>query len=280
MENITRTVYGSYLQTCMLLNLPFVVKAHTTLNEKFSIQNGILPDVSDLPHMRYYAIGNGGHRMVVGGNGRSKPEPIQHRATDAAAFSHIPFVMREPDADLSVSERAKYALRREEIHNGTRYIAYYLKRMELTGVVPVMEYKTVADGETTTTPFVPDTSNLNPLPPDLNAEGVNVTTGDYTTTTAKVLLTLTAAEVSELLDVAEILYQDDGLGIISEIQLCSAVDKIVQSPGPGSTSITFNDAIAVQVVSHINSFFPLKFTNNGVDVLLDVGATEPLFSLS
>lgn len=280
MENITRTVYGSYLQTCMLLALPFVVKNHTTLNEKFSIQNGVLPDISDIPHMRYYAIGNGGHRMVVGGNGLSKPEPIQHRATDAACFNHIPFAMREPSADLSVGERAKYALRREETHNGTRYIAYYLKRMDFTGVVPAMEYKTVADGETTTTPFVPDTSNLNPTPPDLNNSGVNVTTGDYTTTTAKITLTLTQAEVTELLNVAEILYQDDGYAIISEFALCSAIDKIVQSPGPGSTTIAFNDAIAVQVASHINSFIPLAFSNNGVDVLLDVGATEPLFSLS
>ncbi len=279
MENITRTVYGSYLQTCSLLGLPFVVKAHTTLNEKFGIQAGILPDVSDLPKMRYWAIGNGGHRFVQGGNGLTKPEPIQHRATDAACFNHIPFVLREPTADLSVSERAKYALRREETHNGVRYIAYYLKRMDLTGVTPAMEYKTVQDGETVTTPFVPDTSNLNPTPPVLNNQGVNLTTGDYTTTTAKVMLPLTQAEIQEILNVAEILYADDGYAIISEIAACSAVDKIVQSPGPGSTTITFNDALAVQVNSHINTNFPLKFANNGIDILLDVGATEPLFSL-
>ena len=135
------------------------------------------------------------------------------------------------------------------------------------------------DGETVTTPFVPDTSNLNPTPPELNNSGVNLTTGDYTTTTAKVNIPLTQAEVTELLNVAEILYSDDGFAIISELQTCSAVDKIVQSPGPGSTTINFNDAIAVQVNSHINTFFPLKFTNNGVDILLDVGATEPLFKL-
>ncbi|MNU19563.1 hypothetical protein D3C71_77920 [compost metagenome] len=279
MENITRTVYGSYLQTCMLLGLPFVVFDHTTLNEKFSVQNGVLPDISETPRMRYYAIGNGGHRFIQGGNGLSKPEPIQHRATDAACFNHIPFVLREPTADLSVTERAKYGLRREETHNGTRYIAYYLKRMEFTGVVPKMEYKTVQDGETVTTPFVPNTSNLNPTPPVLNSQGVNLTTGDYTTTTAKVQLDMTRAEVDELLNVANILYADDGYAIISEVAASSGVDKIVQSPGPGSTTINFNDAIAVQVCSHMNTFFPLKFSNDGLVLLLDVGATEPLFSL-
>jgi len=279
MENITRTVYASYLQTCMLLGLPFVVKDHTTLNEKFSIQAGVLPDISTKPTMRYYAIGNGGHRMIVGGNGLSKPDPVQHRATDAACFNHIPFVLREPTADLTVTERAKYALRREETHNGVRYIAYYLRRMDLTGVVPAMEYKTVQDGETVTTPFVPSTANLNPTPPVLNPSGVNLTTGDYTTTTAKVQLSMTPAEVQELLNVANILYNDEGYAIISEVAASSGVDKIVTSPGPGSTTINFNDAIAVQVCSHMNTFFPLKFSNNGLDLLLDVGATEPLFSL-
>lgn len=280
MENITRTVYGSYLQTCLLMGLPFNVKDSTTLNEKFSIATGILPDITDIPRMKYYAIGNGGHRMSVGGDGIAIPQPVQHRATDAACFNHLPFVLREPAADLTAPERAKYGLRREETHNGTRYIAYYLRRLELAGVVPAMEYKTVADGSTTTTPFVPNASNLNPVPPELDSSGVNVTTGDYTSSTAKTTLALTPSEVTELLNVAEILYANDGYAIISEIALVSGVDKVVQSPSVGATMINFNDVIAAQVCSHINTFFPLKFSNNGVEILLDVGATEPLFSPS
>lgn len=279
MENITRTIFGSYLQTCHLLGLPFSMRANTTLNEKFGIQSGIAPDVVEIPRMRYYAIGNGGHRMTAGGDGLSKPEPIQHRATDAACFNHIPFVLREPDADLSLSQRANYGLRREETHNSVRYIAYYLKRIPMGGVNPAMEYKAVANGETTTTPFVPNSANLNPTPPSLSESGVNVVTGDYTTSTAKLTLSLTAEDVAELLNVANILYQDDGYAIISEIALVSGVDKVVTSPSVGATTINFNDVIAAQVVSHINAFFPVKFSNNGTEIIVDVGASEPLFNV-
>lgn len=280
MENITRTAYGSYLQTCLLMGLPFSMMANTTLNEKFGIQSGIAPDISERPTMRYYTIGNGGHKMTSGADGLSKPEPIQHRATDGAAFNHIPFVLREPEADLSNAERQNYGLRRQEQHNDVTYIAYYLKRIPMGSVVPALELKSVVDGVETTNPFVPDSSNLNPTPPVLNPEGVNLTNGDYTTATAKLVLQLTPADVAELLNVASILYNDEGFAIISEIGLVSGIDRLVESPGVGNTTITFNEVIAAQIVSHLNAFYPLNFANNGTEIIIDVGATEPLFSLS
>ena len=280
MEQITRTIYGSYLQTCLLLNRPFSMKANSTLNEKFSILSGIFPDVSEAPRMKYWAIGNGGHRLSVGADGTAIPEPIQHRATDAACFHHLPFVLREPSADLPSTERIKYGMRREETHNGVRYIAYYLRRMKLSGVTPAMEYKTVVAGTVTATPFVPDSSNLSPQPPILSPSGVGVVTGDQTTASAKVSLLLTPADVEELLNVAEILYANTGYAIISEIALVSGVDKMTQSPSVGSTTIQFNDVIAAQVATHISTFFPLKYANNGVEMILEVGASEPLFALT
>lgn len=279
MENITRTVYGSFLQTCHLLGRPFQMLANSTLNEKFGIASGLAPDISQTPLVQYWAIGNGGHKMTVGAGGIAKSDPIQHRATDAACFNHLPFVLREPGADLSAAQRMSYGLRRKETHNGVDYIAYYLKRISMDGVTPAIEYKSVADGTTTTTPFVPNSSNLNPTPPQLNAQGVNVTTGDYTTCTAKITLALSADEITELLNVAQILYADDGYAIISEIALVSGVDRMVVSPGVGTATINFNDVIAAQVVSFLNTFFSAKFQSSGTSNILDVGATEPMFSL-
>ena len=279
MENIVRTVYSAYLQSVLLLRLPFVAKPSTTLNEKFNIQSGILPTATEYPAMRYYAIGNGGHKMSVGAGGIPKPEVVQHEATDAALYNHLPFVLREDNNDLDVVARAKYGLRRIEIHDGKSYVAYYLKRMDLASTVAGMEYITVTQGTSTVAPFTPDSSNLNPNPSPLSPTGVNIISGDYVSATAKIGLVLTVDDVAELLNVSKIIYNDDSYAIISEIALCSGVDKNVLSPAIGNATINFNEVIAVQIVSHVNAFFPLKYSNNGVETLLDVGATSPLYSL-
>lgn len=278
-ENITRTIYGSYLQTCKQLGLPFVLAANTTLNEKFGIQQNVVPDSNQIPNMRYFSIGNGGHRMTIGAGGVAMPEPVQHLATDAALYKHLPFVLRETNNDLTTAERAHYALRRTEVHNGITYVAYYLKRMDLTGVAAAMEHITVTDGISSVSSFVPDNSNLNPVPPVLSSSGVNVVSGDYVAATAKIGLVLSQIDAAELLNVATVLFNDDNYAIISEIALCSGVDKLVAVTGAGSASFNFTEAIGVQVVSHINTVLLMKFSNNGTEVLLDVGATEPLFNI-
>lgn len=276
MENVVRTVYGARLQSALLTGTPLPIAVNSTVNEVLDIEKSTAIALTDRPAMRYLIIGNGGHSMRVGTNNIARPVPIQHKPTDAGLFNQIPFVLRDLANDLTPDMRAKYGLRKLEVHSGTMYAAYYLKRLVLDAVVPVMEYKTVFNNETTTTEFIPNTSNLHPTPPALTNTGVNVTTGDYVSATAKIPFILTELEVQELLDVANIIYGDTGYAIISELGLCSGVDKIIAvNPGTG-TVFNFNEVIACQVVTFVNSFFSLLFNNRGIDVLLDVGATEPL----
>ena len=279
MELITRTVYGSYLQTCSLLGQPVIVAPSSTLNEKLSIQSGVAFSAEQTPRMRYAAIGNGGHKMVMGSNGISRPEPIQHRSTDASLYNQIPFVLRLAANDLSAAQRQKYALRRIEEHDGISYIAYYLKKLDYVGVIPEMEYKTVVSGVTTSTAFVPNSSNLNPVPPDLASTGVNVSTGDYVSSVANIPFTLNVDEVNDVLNVASIIYGDVGYAIISEIALCAGVDKIVNVVDTGGNTFNFNEVIGTQIVSFVNGFFSMNFTNNGLNVIFGVGASEPTFLL-
>ena len=279
-ENITRTIYSSFLQTCKLLNLPYQMQVNTTLNELFGIQNGVAPSSTEIPSMRYWAIGNGGHRLSTGSDGISIPQPIQHLATDAALYNHLPFVLRETTNDLSVSARANYALRKQEVHNGITYIAYYLKRMTLDTVTPHMQYVTVSNGVSNVTVFIPNSANLNPVPPALSSTGVNVVTGDYVKATAVLGMTLSASDIAELLNVSTIIYSKPDYAIISEIALCSGLDKLIQVTGTGNATFNFMEAIAVQVVSHINTFFPLVYSGNSVEILLDVGSVEPLYLLT
>lgn len=276
MENITRTVYGSSLQTALLLGLPVPIVANSTLNEKLNIQASTAIAVTDRPKMVYVAIGNGGHRTISGPQGITRPEPVQHRSTDAALYNQLPFVLRKLNNDLSAAERTKYALRRVEEHDGVSYFAYYLKRLDLSETTIGMEYNTVLNGVTTTNVFTPTASNLNPTPPDLTQTGVNVTTGDYVTAVAKTPFTMTETEAAEFLNVATIIYTDPGYALISEMAICAGVDKSVAMEGGG----TFNEVVGCQVVSFVNTFFSIPFSNAGVSVELEVGATEPLFVLT
>lgn len=281
MELNTRTVYSSYLQTCMLEGLPFVLKPYTTLNERFDIESGISPAPNVLPTLRYMAIGNGGHRLTVGAGGKTKPSPIQHLATDASCYDPMPFILREPINDLTPVERANYALRKEVTIGGDPFIAYYLRRIDLSGVLVTMEHRVVDedDNSITITPFVPDNSNLNPVPEPLGSGGSNILTGQYVSASAKVSIELSAWEADELLNVADVTWGDRDFSIISEIALCTGVDKTISVSG-SSGSFDFNEAIAVQVASHIAAFYPMQFSRNGVEIFLDVGASEPLWKLA
>lgn len=279
METSSRTVFGSYIQTCLALGLPPSYPSSSTLNEKLGINASTLPSTSDQPKLAYFAIGNRGHSMTIGSNGIAKPEPIQHEGTDAALYGQIPFVLRTLNNDLTQLDRAKYALRRIESRNNIQYAAYYLKRIDLSAVTPQMFYNTVSNGSTTTTPFVPNSTNLNPTPPSVNNSGVNTVSGDYTTASALLNLALSASDAQEILNVATIMFGDSGFAIISEIALCFGVDKVVTISGNGG-GFNMNEAIGVTIAEHIPAFYPLNFSDTGVTVSLNVGSSDPLFALT
>lgn len=279
MENTTRTVYGAYIQTAEYLKSPIVILPHSTLNEKLGINQDIPIASTDIPGMGYFAIGNGGHTMLTGADGITIPSPVQHLSTDAALYNQLPYVLRLPNNDLDAATRLKYRLRRSEIHNGVTYIAYYLKVIDLSNTIPQMEYNTVADGATNSVAFAPSVSNLNPTPPAVSSTGVNVTSGDYITVTSKVPFTMDTNDITEFVNVANIIYGNPNYAIISEIGLITGVDKQVVGNFNGVSS-AYTDVIGAQVSSFISTFFAMQFSNTGIDILLDVGSVEPLLNIS
>jgi len=278
MQLVSRTVYSSYLQTVLLANQAFKLAPNSTLNELYGVQNGVLPPRT--PSLGYFAIGNGGHRMTSGADGVPLTEPVQHEATDSGLIHGIPFVLRAINNDIGTTTQANYALRRIEVHGGAQYIAYYLKRLPMASLNTEMILANVANGVTTISEFIPTSANLNPTPQALASTGVNLVSGDYVAAQAAMNVMLSATEVGEIINAATIMYGKPEYAIISEIALCSGVDKIVQSPTGTNAMINFNEAIAVQCLSFISSYFSLMFNTNGVDLLLDIGCSEPLFNLS
>lgn len=280
MEPIVRTVYAANLQTCLLMGIPFVLEENTTLNEKFLAGLGVALSGADIPKMRYVAVGNGGHKMKVSGNSSLQvPEPLMHRTTDAALYNHLPFVLRPQANDLTEVERARYALRVAETHGGEDYYAYYLRRMDLTGVESEMQLKHVESGVTTAQPFVPTLDNLSPVAPETPPEGSVPTTGDYAVASARVNFVLDQFDIDELKNVALILEGSEDFAIISEIALVSGVDKVISVTDHLGANFNFNEVIAAQVAVHVSSFHVLKSTTNGINTIFDTGATEPLWLL-
>lgn len=279
MKIITRSLWGADLQTALALDLPYEPKENTTLNEKLGIEAGQALDPNGKkPAIRYLCIGNGGHKHMTGADGSPYTTPVNHRASDAALFKHLPFVLRGVNDDLSVSERSQYALRRMEVHNGVNYFAYYLKRMDLKNIYSELQYTTVIDGVSTTTPYTPNSDNLNPEQPEMPSTGVISTSGDYLSTSAIVPLFFTEQDVANLVEVAEIMYENPYMAVISEIGLCSGVDKVITGPGPGNTQINYKEAIGVQIATFITTHYSMSFSNKGFDLQLELGATEPLLS--
>lgn len=278
MENCVRTVQSALLQSALQLGMPHVIQANSSLNQKFDIQATVAPADTDTFAMKYVAIGNGGHKLVTGVNGISTPEPIQHSPTDAALFNHLPFVLRLPNQDLTAAQRANYRLRRIESINGTSYVAYYLKVIDLSLTLPGLELRTVQNGIMTSTPYAPQLSDLSPTPPAISSGGVITTSGNFIAATSKVDFTLSADDITELLNVSNILYSSDSFALISEIGLCSGVDRAVTGDFNG-TSAGYTEVIGAQVMNFIDSFFPAKFNNNGLSLSFDVGQLEPLMTL-
>jgi hypothetical protein len=279
MKKIIRTVYSASLQTAQYLKRPLTILEHTTLNEKFNIHANIAMAATDVPAVNYIAIGNGGHTATLGVGGIYKPEPIQHLPRHAALYNQLPFILRTLDNDLTATERSRYRLRRIEEHDGVSYVAYYLRVLDLSATIPQSEYRTVVDGVTYSTPFEPNVGDLNPTPPDLSNTGVNVTTGDYVAVTAKVPFKMDEADTLEYRNVCNIIYGDEAYAMVSEIAVCSGIDRGVPGDFNGVT-VGYTDAIAVQVMTFISDFYSFYFGNKGIDMEIDVGAVESLLILT
>lgn len=275
---VTRTVYGSYLQTIERLGLPFTLVPNTTLNEKFNVQAGILPPAGKIPSMRYFAIGNMGHMTVKAEDGSDETVPVPHRATDAGMYSQIPFVLRETDNDLPAHEREKYALRVLETHNEVFYYAYYLRRISMDSVIPQIQRMEVEDGVVITTPFTPTTDNLNPLRPEIPNTGIVLGSNSSVSASAVMTVELTPSDITEILNAHRIRTGSTRSPVISEIALVSAVDQMVSGSSGGGGNFTYNEAICAQINLHISTYHAVGYATNGAKFTLDVGGVEPMLS--
>lgn len=298
---VTRTIYGAALQTSHTLKTAHQVREFTTINEALNVPE-IVPyqptpltagaqvpqsynpetDTNNLA-VQYWCIGNGGHGMVSKGE-KAIPLPITdaHRSNDACLYEILPFVVKTVDQDLSREQRVNYRLRKILMIDGEYYVAYYARKLPSQELSSKMLHTKVQDGVSTTVEFIPSINNLNPTKPIIGQEN----DGSYLSVSSSILIDFTEQDVNWLKEACEVLYGSAEFAIISEIAICSGIDKVIQQEYPlngtqTSTNISTQnlfEAVAVQVSCFINPFYSAISGNQGFGFDLDLGAAEPLFS--
>lgn len=274
---IQRTVLAASLSTAKILGLAYPLVANTTLNEKLSIQSGVISSDSTVtPTLKYWVIGDGGHNITSNGSSQPYVTPVQHRPSDFGLFNQVPFVLRLPTDDLTAAQQANYGLRRVETYDGTQYVAYYAKRLDTSTTAVTLHKTVIVDGVSTTTTFVPDESNLNPTKPVVTSTTTTTTNGTYLSASAPLTITFSEFDATEFLNVAKIIYGDENTAAISEIALVTGIDLSVPLTNSSSTASTFNEIIMAQIYTHFSAYYAVAFAEQGFEFTVDVGHTEPL----
>lgn len=239
-----KTIHLDLIENARTKSEPYIPLQYSTLNEywdHFSDE----PRPSGYPTIGYMAIGNGGHAHATGNVGAALLDDRVHEVTDARLFNHIPFIVRPRGADLSATERAKYRIRRLETHAGQEYWVYYLKKITFTTSTPTIEVITTVNNVTTSVPFEATGAMLNPTPlPMVNGQ-VQGVTGRKISVQSPLSITLTNAEIREIINACEILFGDARYAIISEIALVSGYDKVLEV-NTGGVPISYTELICAQ----------------------------------
>lgn len=300
--NNVPTIYGSAVQTAQNLGLLLDIPQYSTINEVLGNalaipqQNpgGVTTlgmqtadaynfgsDQQDIK-FQYLVIGNGGHRFIQGSVGTVPySSPIPHSAIDSGLFHMIPWIACPVTDDLSPTDRAQFRLRQTLTVDGVLTAFYFAKKINYGSTSPLLTITTVTGGVETTTAFSPTINNLIPTQPVIGATN----SGEKASVDTVVNINLSAEDVLNIQNACALLYGDANQAIISELAICSGVDKPIthlypntgaQTPSPivGSTTM---EAVACQVACFISTYRQLSVDTGGVTIGFDIGVSEPLF---
>ena len=272
MHMYTRTVYGAAAQTAANRNLTYIPPDHSTLNEKFSIQELAVLEAGEGHSITHFVIGNNGHRAAVGADGFAYTSANNHQPTDAACYGHLPFIIRPITDDLTIAERANYALRRQETHGGVDYFVYYAKKLDVSGATVILNKTNIDAGISTTVPFEPTTDNLNPTPLEPTA-GTNIieSSGEFVSASSAVTILFDANDATELRNAALIIHGSEEYALISEIGFLTSVEHVVTEG-----AVTYTELVQASIAIFVSCYYQMVMQTNGFEFIADAGITEPL----
>ncbi len=299
MRSIVRLGVGSAFQLARAIGAPIIPQANSSLNEAVN-NSDVVPFQPAIPtagmefaddynyqtdsngcKLQYLAIGVGGHFGVTNAtHGVPTTQTKPHRARHTGLFRQIPFVCKPLDDDLSLEDRAKYRLRKVVEINGVKYAAYFLRYIDLSASSIVQVIVKKVNGVKQATPYSPTINDLVPQDPVIS--GTN--DGTYLQTYIQTDITFDSKEAAWLREVAALWFGDENAAIVSEIAVCSGVDKPITKRYPASgnqTAISVNsglkEALAVQATIVESTHFAMTFVNGSVSEKIYIGTEDPLY---
>ena len=278
-QAIQRTAYGALLQSCLYYGIPYPIIPNSTLNDALGINATINPAPTDVQNINYYAIGIGGSSITPGSGGAPNLVTIlPHKSRDVAPYYQIPFVLRALTNDLTPTQVAGYRLRKIITIAGVQYAAYYIKAIDKTSATAELMYNSVSSGGvTTSTAFTPDSQDMAPIPPALDSSGVIISSADSISASIISNLTFSTFDITEILNVCSIMLSNPNYAVITEIAVCSGVDKTLTGTFNGSL-LNYTEAVGVTVNSFMSTDLPLPFLNQALTLSVNWGATESLLA--
>jgi hypothetical protein len=279
MLNTVKTIYSGMIQTHKDLGLPYVPQENSTLNEIWNIHDNTPIPANSLHRLSYIAIGNGGHRYITGPEQIPYTEEVEHIATHGGPYKPLPFIMRPVNQDLTPSQRAPYAMRALITVGSTQYWAYYLRKVDTTGITPEYKITTIVDGVPSDIPFIPDNSTLTPTPPEIPSSGATTTNGQFVTIAAPLKVVFTNEDIAELMNCCDILFNNPKLAIISELMVVSSIPAEVPllDTSLNPTLGNYWEALRAQVTNFVEASYNAHANQGGFEIDLNVGVNDPLF---
>jgi len=261
------------------MDLPYTVLPYSTLNQKLNIQAAATLNSGEIPKLKYAMVGIGGLSVGTGADGFTYTTSYNHKPTDTGLFQELPFIVRPISSDISSTIQENYRLRKLITVGSVNYFAYYGKILDLSTIAMALQNRDVAsDGSVSISDFTPGSSNLSPTPTLLSSGTTVTTNGNYISATGSLPFILDANDVLELLNASSLIYGDENHAVISEIALCSGVDRVVTVTS-GGISTTYTESIATQVMSYLSTNFPSADWSQGIRYTFDVGNSEPLLTV-
>lgn len=277
---LTHTIWGQTLMTANALGIEYPIFQHSTLNELYRVQENARLERNERPKIGYFCLGMGGHgtsSFNFNGKTFAKPDLYKHDPKDAGLYEPIPFVLRRLNNDLTPEERANYGLRVKRSYNGVEYFAYYAKRFTTaTSEIRILQ-DTVVNGKLTSQPYVADRSNLSPERPTLSPRGVVVASNEKLRNNLEIVISMDSNDMKNLMDVSRILFDgNEEFLVISEIALCSGVDRMVTGVTGNGQPLQYNEVLACQVAAFITMHKLAADNNGGFEVYFDMGSRVPM----
>lgn len=275
MKKSTRTIYGALLDTARRFNEPLPILENSTLNEKFECFQELKPRVDEFPYTQYFAIGLKGVNYIIDTDGLVATKYREYNPRWGALLSHIPFIMRPVDEDLTAAERQNYRMRVIREFHGRFYACYYLRKLVLDKYPVAAEHRKLIDGNVVPTDWKPTVADLNPTPLPVDPNQVIRTGDDYLAAVKRFEIEFTPNEIQEILDVVNIVHGDPDKANITELALVSGIERTVNGNFNGIEQ-PYTEAIYAQVTDFVKTTISAPNALMGDTIFVDAGSNEPL----